>query len=96
MRRGLKEAAGKSPARGTRSAYEATTSGREGQKIQSPIVIREGVGVDATGIWGEGVCAIHGEICPSAIELIPLRGGVMEGQKSAEGIVVSSAFGTKA
>jgi len=21
------------------------------------------VGVDATGIWGEGVCVIHGEIC---------------------------------
>jgi len=54
------------------------------------------VGVDATGIWGEGVCAIHGEICPSAIELIPLRGGVMEGQKSADGIVVSIALGTKA
>ena len=38
-------------------------SGREGNKIQSPIVIREDMGVDATGIWGEGVCAIHGEIC---------------------------------
>ena len=60
---GLKEAAGKTTARGTRSAYEATMSGREGNKIQSPIVIREGMGVDATGIWGEGVCAIHGEIC---------------------------------
>jgi len=63
VRRGLKEAAGKTPARGTRSVYEADMSGREGQKIQSPIVIREDVEVDATGIWGEGVCAIHGEIC---------------------------------
>ena len=65
-------------------------SGREGAKIQSPIVIREGMGVDATGIWGEGVCAIHGEICLSARVLIPLRGGVMDGQKSAEGIVVAA------
>jgi len=65
-RRGLEEAESKTPARGTRSAYEAIMSGREGQKIQSPIVIREGMGVYATGIWGEGVCAIHGEICLSA------------------------------
>ena len=40
-RRGLKEAERKSPARGTRSAYEAAASGREGTKIQSPIVIRK-------------------------------------------------------
>ncbi len=44
--------------------------------------------VDATGIWDKGGCAIRGEICPSAIVLIPLRGGVRGGQKSAEGIVI--------
>jgi hypothetical protein len=36
------------------------------------------------------MCAIRGEICPFAIVLIPLRGGVMDGQKSAEGIVVAA------
>ena len=70
MRRGLKEAEGKTLARGTRSAYEATMTGREGNKIQSPIVIREGMGVDVTGIWGEGMCAIHGEICLFACSAI--------------------------
>ncbi len=47
----------------------------------------EGVEVDATGIWDEGGCAIHGEICSSAGGLISLRGGVMDGHKSAEGII---------
>jgi len=68
-------------------------SGREGQKIQSPIVIREGVGVDATGIWGEGVCAIHGEVCLFVLNVSGLsasRGGEMNRQKSAEGIVVEA------
>ena len=40
VRRGLEEAVSKTPARGTRSAYEAINSGRGGNKIQSPIVIR--------------------------------------------------------
>ena len=50
----LKEAAGKTPARRTEIAYEATISGRGGHYLQSPIVIREGVVVDAAGVWGEG------------------------------------------
>ena len=53
-RRNLKEAAGKIPARRTGIAYEAATSGREGKSLQSPITIREGVTVDAAGIWDEG------------------------------------------
>jgi len=54
VRPNLKEAAGKTPARRTGIAYEAVTSGREGDYLQSPIIIREGVAVDAAGIWGEG------------------------------------------
>jgi len=50
----LKEAAGKVLARRTGIAYEAVTSGREGKSLQSPIIIREGVIVDAAGIWDEG------------------------------------------
>lgn len=52
--RNLKEAAGKALARRTEIAYEAGTSGRGGNVLQSPITIREGVSVDAAGIWGEG------------------------------------------
>lgn len=52
--RNLKEAAGKTPARRTGIAYEADASGREGQSLQSPITIQEGVSVYAAGVWGEG------------------------------------------
>jgi hypothetical protein len=48
----------------------------------------EGVEVDATGRWGEGECAIPGEICSSASGLISSRGEAMDEQKSAEGVVV--------
>ena len=54
VRWNLKEAVRKVPARGTRSAYEASPSGRGGHKTRSPIVIREDEDVDATGIWDEG------------------------------------------
>ena len=50
----LKEAAGKIPARRTETAYEAVPFGREGQYLQSPIVIREDGTVYAAGIWEEG------------------------------------------
>jgi hypothetical protein len=53
-RRNLKEAAGKVLARRTGIAYEAVTSGRGGDYLQSPITIQEGVAVDAAGIWDEG------------------------------------------
>jgi hypothetical protein len=52
--RNLKEAAGKTLARRTGIAYEAGTSGRGGNTLQSPIIIREGVSVYAAGVWGEG------------------------------------------
>ena len=54
VRWNLKEAAGKIPARRTEIAYEAVSSGREGQHLQSPIVIREDGAVNAAGIWDEG------------------------------------------
>src|SRR6266568_9644465 len=53
-RRNLKEAAGKVSARRTGIAYEAVTSGREGNYLQRPITIQDGVAVDAAGIWDEG------------------------------------------
>jgi len=52
--RNLKEAAGKTPARRTEIAYEAGMSGREGNDLQSPIIIREDMSVDAAGLWDEG------------------------------------------
>ncbi len=52
--RNLKEAAGKTLARRTEIAYEADMSGREGNVLQNPITIQEGVSVYAAGIWGEG------------------------------------------
>jgi hypothetical protein len=50
VRRNLKEATGKVPARRTAIAYEAAASGQEGQYLQSPITIQEDVAVDAAGI----------------------------------------------
>ena len=50
----LKEAAGKIPARRTEITYEAVPFGREGNYLQSPIVIREDGAVDVAGIWEEG------------------------------------------
>jgi hypothetical protein len=47
----------------------------------------EGVEVHATGGWGESECAIPGEICSSAHGLVSSRDGMMDEQKSAEGIV---------
>ena len=54
VRRNLKEAVSKVPARRTGTAYEAATSGRGGNAIQSPITIRKDVEVDAAGILDEG------------------------------------------
>jgi len=48
------------------------------------------VEVDATGRWGEGECAIPGEICSPASELTSLRDEVRGEEKSAEGIVVTA------
>ena len=80
VRRNLKEAAGKIPARRTGIAYEAVISGREGQYLQSPITIREGVAVDAAGIWDEGHAYYPGRsvILPCATCVERRRDGVAE------------------
>jgi hypothetical protein len=57
------------------------------QKELKPDSHPEGVGVYATGRWGEGECVIPGEICLSAIGLMSSRDDMMDGQKSAEGII---------
>jgi len=74
---GLKEAVGKLPARGTRSAspaggYPGTHSRARRRQDSKPDSHPEGVGVDATGIWEESQCAIPGEICPSADDANPV------------------------
>jgi hypothetical protein len=61
-----------------------------GHKDPKPDSHPEGVEVDATGRWGEGECAIPGEICSPASGLTSSRDGVMGEQKSAEGIVVTA------
>ena len=57
------------------------------QKDEKPNCHPEGMEVEATGRWGEGECAIPGEICSSADGLISSRDGMKDEQKSAEGIV---------
>ena len=86
--RNLKEAAGKVPARRTGIAYEAATSGRGGQEIQSPIAIRKmwkymrrvyGMKVTRLTLGGLSACLV----------LPASRDVGMGWQKSAEGIVGS-------
>jgi hypothetical protein len=50
----LKEAVRKILARRTEITYEAVSSGREGNYLQSPIVIREDGAVYVAGVWEEG------------------------------------------
>ena len=75
VRWGPKEAASKVPARRIEIAYEASRRGREGQYLQSPIVIRRS--------W----CVLPGGVCGSAARLPLSRGDGMDRQKSAEVIV---------
>jgi hypothetical protein len=79
-RRNLKEAAGKILARRTEIAYEAGAFGREGQYLQSPITIREGVSVYAAGIWDEGHAHYPGRsvTLPLATDVERRRDGVAE------------------
>jgi len=76
----LKEAAGKLPARRTEIAYEAVPSGREGQYLQSPIVIREGGAVYAAGLWEEGRANYPGRSVnlPRATGIARCRDGLSE------------------
>jgi len=88
--RNLKEAVGKVPARRTGTAYEASTSGRGSEIVRSPIVIQEGVGVYAAGMWNEGRASYPGSsaVLPPATGVLPaLRGVGMGRQKSAEAIL---------
>ena len=80
MRWNLKEAAGKLPARRTEIAYEAVPSGREGQYLQSPIVIREGGAVYAAGMWKEGRANYPGRsvVLPRATDIVRCRDGMAE------------------
>jgi len=72
--RNLKEAAGKALARRTEIAYEAGTSGRGGDILQSPIIIREDVSVDAAGVWGEGHAHYPGRSAVFALGFHPGQG----------------------
>ena len=65
----LKEAAGKIPARRTEITYEAVSSGREGNYLQSPIVIREDGAVDVAGVWEEG----HAHYPGRSVDLLRAR-----------------------
>ena len=52
----------------------------------------EGMEVYATGRWGEGECAIPGEVCSPANGLASSRDDVMGEQKSAEGTVATASW----
>jgi hypothetical protein len=82
--RNLEEAAGKVPARRTEIAYEAVPSGREGKYLQSPITIREGVTVNAAGIWDEGHAHYPGRSAnlPCATGIARCRDGLTEVSRS--------------
>jgi hypothetical protein len=56
-------------------------------KIQSPIAIREGVEVNAAGIWDEGRASYPGRPV-NCLVLLESRGVTMGWQKSAEAVVV--------
>ena len=83
-RRNLKEAAGKVLARRTGIAYEAVISGREGNYLQNPITIQEGVAVDAAGIWDEGHANYPGRSVnlPCATDIERCGDGVTEVSRS--------------
>ena len=63
------------------------------QKDPKPNSHPEGREVYATGGWGEGGCAIPGEVCFPANGLASSRDDVMGEQKSAEGIVATAHGG---
>jgi hypothetical protein len=84
----LKEAVGKVLARRTEIAYEA---GRLDERacIFKVQYLYGKLGCRCGEHKREGESALPGEICNSAPEQLSLRGGRMELQKSAEGIVGS-------
>ena len=91
VRWSLKEAAGKVPARGTRTAYEAIGCWARGQKDPKPDSHPERPVVDAAGMWDEGHAPYPGRsgFLPATASDVARRR--MGSQKSAEAIVVAGA-----
>ena len=83
----LKEAAGKALARRIEIAYEASKLDEEANIFKVRYLYGK-LGRICGGHKREGECAIPGEVCRFALGLEPSRGGAMNRQKSAEGIVV--------
>ena len=89
VRRSLKEAAGKVPARGTRTAYEAISRWARGHEDLKPDSHSDRLVVDAAGRWDESHASYPGRSGSLPIRLGSLRGGPMGSQKSAEAIVAA-------
>ena len=86
-RRGLKEAGGKLPARGTRSAYEACQTWARWRRAPNPTVIQE-VDMYMRRVYGRKVTRLTpGDLafCPEGLG--KPRGGPMGCQRSAGAIV---------
>ena len=90
-RRGLKEAGGKVPARGTRTAYEAAGGWARGHEDLKPDSHSDRPAVDAAGMWDESHAPYPGRSGSLPLRLGPPRGGPMGSQKSAEAVVVAGA-----
>lgn len=88
VRRNLKEAAGKTLARRTGTAYEAAMLDEKANIFKVPYLYGKH-GRKCGGHKREGRCAIPGEVCCPATVLLPSRGGGMGQQKSADGILGS-------
>lgn len=87
-RRNLKEAEGKLPARGTRTAYEASSWWARGRIDPKPNAIRTGSAY-MRRVCGRKVARLTLRGLPVCLELGSPRGGPMSRQKSAEAIVVA-------
>ena len=91
VRRNLKEAEGKLPARGTRTAYEATSARwARGRIDPKPDAIRTGSGVYAAGMWEESRASYPERSAGLPSGQARREGGSMSRQKSAEAIVVAA------
>jgi hypothetical protein len=82
----LKEAAGKALARRTEIAYEACKLDEKANVFKVRYLYGKLERI-CGGHKREGGCALPGEVCNFAEELLTLRGGGKKLQKSAKGIV---------
>ena len=87
-RRNLKEAEGKLPARGTRTAYEASSWWARGRIDPKPNAIRTDSAY-MRRVCGRKVACLTLRGLPACLVLGSPRGGPMSRQKSAEAIVVA-------